>query len=200
LFTRGDDNFDLIPLNFSFSYFGQKFSNAYISTNGFILFNVIGSCCPNDVRPNISNSIPALNLDLDTTNKGGIYYHTLNSQSSDYSSIKSDLNRLSTTFTPTNIFRVTYLNVHLYWNASILVSFQILLASDASSSFVLLKYTNCALPNVNLLANPGLNYINAQQSLVEVLLTSLNPCSGSNVNVTGTYVFDVTSINCKSKT
>ena len=151
------------------------------------------------MRPNISNSIPALNLDLDTTNKGGIYYQNLNSQSSDYSSIKSDLNRLSSTFTPTNIFRVTYLNVPLYLNASISVSFQIVLASDASSSFVLLKYTSCALPTIQLLASPGLNYINAQQSLVEVV-TSLSPCSGSNVNVTGTYVFDVTSINCKSKT
>jgi hypothetical protein len=110
LFGRGNDNFGSVPINFNFNYFGTFYSQLNIHTNGYVYFN------------SESSRISALNYDLITSsyyydidsNKrhgGGIYYQNLNSQSSDFNSIKSDLNRLNSNFVPTNLFRIKYDNV-----------------------------------------------------------------------------------------
>ena len=84
LFTRGDENSDTVPINFNFNYFGQSYSQLTISTNGYISFGTSSSTS--------GNWISALYYDLDTRTSGGIYYQNLNSQSSDFNSIKSDIN------------------------------------------------------------------------------------------------------------
>ena len=145
-----------------------------ICTNGYVSF---GS----------NNVIYALPFDLDTRNAGGIYYQNLNSQSNDFNSIKSDINRLNPSFNPTNLFRITYENVPAYEQSSWTVSFQIILATNGSSSYVLVKYTSCLYGS----KAPGIYYTltNGQTSSS----TFSNPCSSSNVNLIGTWVFDVTS-------
>jgi hypothetical protein len=187
LFTRGDDNYGTVPINFNFNYFSQSYSQLTINTNGYVSFGTYSGAS--------GNWISALGYDLDTRYNGGIYYQNLNSQSSAFNSIKSDLNRLNASFVPTNLFRITYDNVPNYGSGSFIASFQIILASDASKSYVLLKYTSCLTSS--LLSNvQALYYLSANgQSLSSQM--SLNPCTGTNVNQVGTWVFDVSSLNSK---
>ena len=120
---------------------------------------------------------------------GGIYYQNLNSQLSDFNSIKSDINRLNPSFNPTNLFGITYDNVPA-WSSSLFASFQIILASSSSSSYVLLKYTSC-ISERTFLTPPGIYYTstNGRESSINFYY----PCYSSNVNLTGTWVFDVST-------
>ncbi len=187
LFTRGDDNYDTVSINFNFNYFSQSFSQLTINTNGYFNFGSSSS----GITASGSYYISGLNYDLDTSSSGGIYYQNLNSQSSAFNSIKSDLNRLDASFVPTNLFRITYDNVLLYGSSVNRVSFQVILASDSSKSFVLLKYTTCLSSSFALRTIPGLYYlVNGQQTFIQI---SNSSCSNSNVNQAGTWVFNVTS-------
>jgi len=161
-----------------------------IHTNGYVFFKSESS----GIR------ISALRYDLDTRyGIGGIYYQNLNSQSSDFNSIKSDLNRLESNFVPTNIFRIKYDYVPNYVGVGSLgplrASFQIVLASYATKSYVLLKYTSC-LSGDTLSETLGLYYL----SLIghQMSNTISSPCSSSNVNQTGTWVFDVSPVESKT--
>ena len=187
MFTRGDDNSGTVLINFNFNYFSQSFTQLTISTNGFVYFS-LGSTSGSAY----GNSISALNYDLDARTSGGIYYQNLNSQSSDFNSIKSDLNRLDASFVPTNLFRITYDNVPLYGYSSNTASFQIILASSSTKSYVLLKYTTC-LSGFSFVATPGLYYLSSNGQQLSNQIT--NPCTNSNVNLAGTWVFDVSSSN-----
>ena len=191
MFTRGDDNYGTVSINFNFNYFSQSFSQLTINTNGYVYFNLVSTS-----DSTYGNSISALNYDLITSTSGGIYYQNLNSQSSDFNSIKSDLNRLDASFVPTNIFRITYYNVPYYYSTSQLVSFQIILASSSSKSYVLLKYTTCLSSSyytIYIVATPGLYYLSSIGQQLSNRIT--NPCTNSNVNQAGTWVFDVSSSN-----
>ncbi len=134
-----------------------------------------------------NNSISGLSYDLDTRSSGGIYYQNLISQSSDFNSIKSDINRLNSTFNPTNLFRITYDNVPAYMSSPRFASFQIILATNGFSSYVLLKYTSC-LAGAALRSIPGIYYTLRGGSSSSNLAT--NSCLTSNVNMAGTWVFD----------
>ncbi len=181
--TRGDDNYETLLINFNFNYYGTYFSQFLISTNGYINFD-------NTNGASSGNAISALNYDLDTRTSGGIYYQNLNSQSSGFNSIKSDLNRLNPNFVPTNLFRITYYNVPNYGSGGYIAAFQIILATDFSKSYVLLKYTSC-LTGLSLSSMQAVYYrlSNGQQMSNQM---STNPCTGTNVNLGGTWVFDVT--------
>jgi hypothetical protein len=160
----------------------------YISTNGYINFGTsLGG-----IAASGNYFISALNYDLITSTSGSIYYQNLNSQSSDFNSIKSDLNRFDASFVPTNLFRITYDNVPIYSFSSNRVSFQIILASDSSKSYVLFKYTTCVASSFALRTLPGLYFLlaNGQQTFIPI---SNSSCSNSNVNQAGTWVFNVTS-------
>ncbi len=188
MFTRGDENSGPVSINFNFNYFSQSFTQLAISTNGFVYFSLgltSGSA--------YGNSISALNYDLITSTSGGIYYQNLNSQSGDFNSIKSDINRLDASFVPTNLFRITYDNVPYYYSTSQLVSFQIILASSSTKSYVLLKYTTCLSSSYSIVATPGLYYLSSSGQQLSNQIS--NPCTNSNVNLAGTWVFDVSSSN-----
>jgi hypothetical protein len=188
LFTRGDDNYGTVSINFNFNYFGQSFSQLTINTNGYFNF---GTSSGGSISASGNYFISGLNYDLDTTTSGGVYYQNLNSQSSDFNSIKSDLNRLDASFVPTNLFRITYDNVPLFSSSSYSVSFLVILASDLSKSYVLLKCTTCLSSSFALRTTPGLYYLlNGQQTFIQV---SNSPCSESNVNQAGTWLFNTTS-------
>jgi len=159
-----------------------------INTNGYFNFGTSSG----SIAASGSYFISGINYDLDTRTSGGVYYQNLNSQSSEFNSIKSDLNRLDASFVPTNLFRITYDNVPLYSSSSYSVSFQVILASDSSKSYVLLKYTTCLSSSFALRTTPGLYYLlNGQQTFIQV---SDSSCSESNVNQAGKWVFDVTSL------
>ncbi len=148
-----------------------------ISTNGYVLFDS-------------SNSIYALNYDLDTRISGGIYFQNLDWTSNDFNSIKSDINRLNSAFNPTNIFRITYGNVPDYGTHKLIASFQIILASDGSLSYVVLKYTSC-LSNKTLSRTPGIYYTLSNGQASSSLISY--PCFASNVNLIGTWVLNTST-------
>jgi hypothetical protein len=94
---------------------------------------------------------------------------------------------------PTNLFRITYDNVPLFSSSSSFVSFQIILANDASKSYVLFKYTSCAAGSPY--TTPGVYYLSSGGQQMSNKIS--NPCTNSNVNLLGTWVFDVSSLNGK---
>jgi hypothetical protein len=176
-----------VPINFNFTYFYQSFTQLTISTNGYVSFGTSSSTS--------GNWISALNYDLDTRTSGGIYYQNLNSQSGDFNSIKSVINRVNPAFVPTNLFRITYDNVPAWGQRSDIASFQIILANDATISYVLLKYTSC-LSSSYLSRIQAIYYLSANEQSVSNQM-SLNPCTRTNVNQVGTWVFDASSFNSK---
>jgi len=188
LFTRGDDNFGTVSINFNFNYFSQSFSQLTINTNGYFNF---GTSSSGSITASGSYFISGINYDLDTRTSGGVYYQNLNSQSSAFNSIKSDINRLNASFVPTNLFRITYDNVPLYGSSSSRISFQIILASSSSKSYVLLKYTTCLSSSFTIRTASGLYYLSSSGQ--QLSNQPSNPCTNSNVNLAGTWVFDVST-------
>ena len=83
-----------------------------------------------------------------------------------------------------------------YYVGFLRASFQIVLASDATKSYVLLKYTSC-LSDATLRETPGLYYLSPTGQQMSNTISS--PCSNSNVNQAGTWAFDVSPIDSFSK-
>ena len=186
----GDDNFQSIPIDFTFNYFTQSFTTLKISTNGFVYFSGSYKCCLLS-QPLSSNIISGLNYDLNTLNGGKIFYQYITSSDTYlYNAVKADLNKLNANFAPTNILRITFDNVHDYDNDNKLATFQIVLAKDSGSlSYVMVKYTSCI---DSLLNAPGLYYMNTT-SHQQLSISFQNPCTSSNVNSNGLWVYDVSN-------
>ncbi len=182
LIPPSDSGFETALINFNFTYYDSYHTQLRISINGFVCFGMVCTTAES------GNAIRALKYDLDTTKGGGIYYQYLNSQSSDFSSIKSDLNRLNSNYVPTNLFRISYDNVPDWASGTLRASFQIVLASDGTKSYILLKYTSCLS---NRVTTSGLYYLSNQLNGQQMSNEFSNPCSSSNVNLGGTWVFDV---------
>ena len=79
-------------------------------------------------------------------------------------------------------------NVPIKDKMSLLSSFQIVLASDSSKSYVLFKYTKCSYDV--LYQATQLFYLSSNLQQMSKLV-SFNPCTETNVNLPGTWVFDV---------
>ncbi len=143
------------------------------------------------------NSIVGLNFLGDTSVYGGIFYQNVLSSSSAFNRTKSTINRVNSGFVPTNMFRITYLNVpkdNSYSPLTVKASFQVILASDPTKSYVILNYTDC-LAGAPLETYPGLLYLSQSGQQSSAFLE--NPCGSSNVNLIGNWVFDVSSENSK---
>ena len=84
---------------------------------------------------------------------------------------------------------ITIMNCYL--KGGLVASFQIVLASDATKSYVLLKYKSC-LSGATLWETPGLYYLSLSNGQ-QMSNTISSPCSRSNVNQAGTWVFDVST-------
>ena len=183
-----------MSLGFSFTYFGNNFQTVTVDTNGYALFSSQTTCC-SLALPAFSNSISGLNYDLTTTSSvgtSGIFYRSLTQalNANELASIKSSINRLVSSFVPTNGFQLVWNNVSSL-SGGLTATFSIDLASDSSSSYVVLKYSSC-LNGATLISTPGLYYTITNRVLQILPIT--NPCSSSNVNLPGTWVFVVSSI------
>jgi hypothetical protein len=133
-----------------------------------------------------------LNFDLDSgrSESGQIYHQTLNPSSTFFQSASDTVKLMNPAIEPTNIFMITYDAVLTYddyaYDATYKATFQIFLLTNSSSSYVIFQYTSC-LNGESLLAPSGLIYYYAgiwQQDEIT------NPCSSSNVNSIGIWVFD----------
>ena len=176
-----------IRINFNFRFVNINYTSVTITSNGYISFS-------QNSNEHIGNSITALSFQGNTQSQGGIYYQNLNSQSDDFYPIQSNINKINSSFVPLNIFRITYDNVSKLYEDNKKATFQIILATDSSKSYVVLKYTLC-LSNDILTVLPGIYFLGENGQQLSNLLTE--PCFSSNINLNGTWVFDVTSVNSK---
>ncbi|KAA3596125.1 MAG: hypothetical protein DWQ06_15850 [Calditrichaeota bacterium] len=76
-----DEGNALLPIGFSFPYYGANFSNVYVGTNGFLSFgNFSGNYWTNQGLPNSgvpNNLIAGFWDDLDGSSQGNVYYETI---------------------------------------------------------------------------------------------------------------------------
>ena len=191
IIPEGNDNFEIVPIGFDFLFFNRIYKNVTISTNGFILFNSTSRCCTTSSIPKLSNVITAFHYDIDTLQNGQIYFERINSSSSEMVNVLNEINIISPNFTPKNVFKITYDKVKVNYYG--LISFQIILSTDGKISFVTLKYSEC-LSVATLLSPPGINCVNLKGQSVKIPIG--DPCLSSNVNIKGTWIFDVTE-DCK---
>ena len=175
-----------VPINFAFNYFNRNYNSITVSRSGFVYFSS-GSTLTS------GNSIVGLNFLSDTRTLGGIFYQNLNSPSNAFNRTKSTINRVNSSFVPTNMFRLTYLNVPDVYSSN-KASFQIILASDSTKSYIVLNYTEC-LAGAPLAIFPGLLYLDQNGLQASAFLE--DPCGFSNVNLNGNWVFDVSNANSK---
>ena len=178
-----------IPINFNFRFADSYYTSVTITSYGYIYFS-------QNSNGDFENYITALFFNGNTESQGGIYYQNLNSQSDDFYPIQSNINRINSSFVPLNIFRITYDNVSNFNDNNKEASFQIILATDSSKSYVVLKYTSC-LSNDPPTVLPGIYFLDENGQQLSNLLT--DPCLSSNINQNGTWVFDVTSVNSNYK-
>jgi hypothetical protein len=144
------------------------------------------------------NSIVGLNFQAETSVQGGIYFQNLYSPSLAFNRTQSTINRVNSGFVPTNMFRITYFNVPVAYNSNpvtVKASFQVILASDSTKSYIVLNYTDC-LASAPLETYPGLLYLSQNGQQLSAFLD--NPCGSSNVNLYGNWVFDVSNTFSKN--
>ena len=150
--VQRSSNYDTeVLLNFVFKYVNRNYNAIKITKYGYVYFSQ-GSTVTS------GNSIVGLNFQADTSDQGGIFYQNLYSPSNAFNRTQSTINRVNSGFVPTNMFRITYLNVPKPYSSTPLTakaSFQVVLASDSTKSYVVLNYTDC-LAGAPLETFPGL--------------------------------------------
>ena len=77
LVSDADDGYESFDLPFAFPYFGQSFTQVFVSSNGFVTFGKGSNQYNNYELPSIympSNEIAPFHVDLNTANSGDIFY------------------------------------------------------------------------------------------------------------------------------
>lgn len=185
--------YTVVNLGFNFAYFGTDYSTVSISTNGYVCLGV-NMKCDMRTRPSPYDVLVGLNSDPNPTRKGSGQIYFKNLCSNDFYIGQSYSNLLDPTFSPTNIFMITYDNVLPFDRNGVLnskVSFQMFLLTDCIKSFVILKYNLCPA-DLTLWASSGLNY-NNKGKLEELLIDKERACLSSNVNQMGVWATQVTN-------
>ena len=119
MFARGDDNYGVVPLGFSFPFFGTTYTQAYLGTNAFFVFQSPSGCCPcySCTLPAF-NGISIFNIDLYTGGSGqygSLYYGTITNSNYPWkmSEVQSDVNTyIDSSFVPSSVFV-------LYWDLTV---------------------------------------------------------------------------------
>ena len=163
-----------------------------ISTNGYVCLGDNSACNAYTSLPSPYNIIVGYSVDLDSTRSGSgqIYYLSLTSGTSDFTTAKGYVNLLNAAFNPTSIFQITYDGVLPFDNNNARTdkaSFQIWLFSDGSRYYSVIKYTSLTTTG----GNPGLEFLLSSGSFSLIPFT--NPLTSSNVGSTGIWVYETTS-------
>ena len=180
-----DQGYFIASLGFTYTYCGTAYTQVTVNTNGYVCLGS-NTLCAADTRPTVHNILVGLNKDLNTASGSGQVYYQSISSGTYFTTATTYTNTLYPSFVPTNGFMITYDGVYPYSfvSAAIVVSFQIFILTDGSTSYVVFSYTNCAT-GASQAANSGLS-INNGGSLVEKVIS--NECTSSNVGVTGVWV------------
>ena len=166
-------------MNLNFTYISPtgNFTKANIYTNGY--FTLVGS----------SITISAYGYDLITRNFGNVFYRTISQPSDDFITIQAEINNyFKTNFMASNAFVVTYSLVRSYTLATDVADFQIILSTDSITSYVTINYAKCLL-SANSIPNTYVSYLDSHS--VSMKYSIVNPCSSTNVNVMGKWIFNL---------
>ena len=201
---NGDDNTNTINFGFSFKYFGNSYTSIYISINGFLMFSTNPSSSFGNYKGR-RNQITGPYLiapymyDFNTfcflcNSNGKIYYRhitdaaTLNIIGSEISSAKS------TSFTPNQAFVFTWSAAHTYVGGMPNGDFQVIFSTDGTTSYMTAYYNSCPGPD-GFGDNAGLPYSSFEyHDSNNVLIRNdyFNPCTSSNINQNGKWIFKFT--------
>jgi hypothetical protein len=123
-----DDKCTEISLGFSFNLFNEHFSTVQLCTNGYLL------------TPK-SSEIAPFYLDLSTVLSGDLIYGYLNS-SQTLSALSGEIRNATnvTQFNATHAFVATWVEVPPYTNKDLKNTFQVVLLTDLSHSFLIFNY------------------------------------------------------------
>ena len=130
--------------------------------------------------------------DFITSNGGGnIYYRNLTNLTS-LSSIGSEISLTkSISFTPNHAFVITWSAVHAFDGRMPNGDFQVIFSTDNATSYMTAYYNSCPGPD-SYTSNAGLPYSSYEyfnSSNVLIRNDYSNPCTSSNVNQNGKWIF-----------
>lgn len=189
--ARADDSCAQVNFNFNFNYYGTVYTRCCININGYISFddmtNYMAFISPN----NYMNYIAPFVHDLITTSTGSIYYRTINDSQS-LNAIGQEINSLKysnkTNFMPTNAFIVTWDAVPPYSSSSpanTFASFQLIISTDGSNSFLTLNYGP-----LDFVASNGYFFQYGSNKIISIT----NPQFSSNVGVNGKWIYNLSNL------
>ena len=176
--------------NINLNFFGEIYSIMYISTNGWIALG--GSSFPS-FNSNVPGIIP-FSIDLDTSKGGQIYYREAISPL-DLENISDDIilfdleNRKieNRNFYPKRAYIITWDKVSYYSDPSHRHTFQVIIATDEISTFVIFNYNqleSSVTPIVGYNAGRISKYYSYTESSQKLL-------TESNVGYPGKWIFKV---------
>ncbi len=88
---------------------------------------------------------------------------------------------------------ITYDNVLSYYFSSSRISFRVFLISNLKKSFIILNYKSCPT-NLNLYGSSGLTHADNDGKWQEYVIENNQQCTGSNIDMQGVWVSEVTNI------
>ena len=187
--AKGDETCTKINFNFNFNYYGTNYTKCCISINGYISFDALTT---SSISPSNNYFIAPFAHDLSTMSKGNIYYRLIN-ESPTLSQIGLEISSLyylnTINFIPTNAFIVTWDSVPSYGSSySGYVSFQIILSTDGSNSYLTINYGSLGFS-----ASKGYSFQYGSGSYDETIISTSNPELSSNVGVSGKRIYHLST-------
>ncbi|XP_051770088.1 uncharacterized protein LOC127523435 isoform X2 [Ctenopharyngodon idella] len=187
-----DGSSPLIPFQRPFVYFGRVYDKIFVNNNGDLTFDKpLSQWIPNYFPAySIKDIIAPLWTDIDNSRKGIISYrqvsdgHLLKRASRDINKYYPNLN-----FSASWVFIATWDEVPYFGMTNTSSSFQAVLVSGGSLSFVMMNYGNISSTNQRFQA--GYDTINSTNYFSIPVADAKKLSNSSNVNVLGRWVFRV---------
>uniref|UniRef100_A0A1X7UL16 Sushi domain-containing protein n=1 Tax=Amphimedon queenslandica TaxID=400682 RepID=A0A1X7UL16_AMPQE len=219
-FTNVDDQATSINLSNDFIFYGYNFSTVFINNNGLLSFHQAVDGYTSDPFPLPQTLIAPFWADVDTRNGAGVVYYRETTASAIVSKVAQDVQLAfpgQPSFTAKSVVIVTWYRVGYYEeNNDKLNTFQCVLATDGSRSYVLFLYLDDGINWVTGDASGGSNgfggteaYVgfnsggeNSTYFAVEGARTPavVNIETTSNVRVAGLWIFQVNGDNIITST
>ncbi|XP_066520069.1 mucin-22-like [Hoplias malabaricus] len=195
--TSDDGSSPVINLQTTFIFFKHAYSQIYLNVNGHLTFDQPWYTFTPDLFPahGVRDIIAPLWTDLDSSFGGSISYQQY-TNGSVLSQASQDINQYfpGQNITASWVFVATWFKVSYFNQSTARSSFQVVLMSAGTSSFVLMNYGDIA--PTNLSTEAGYDTVNSTDYFLIPRSNDSsyisNLISTTNVNVTGRWAFNVT--------
>ncbi|XP_056325914.1 uncharacterized protein si:dkey-32n7.7 [Danio aesculapii] len=176
----------------SFVYFGRVYKQTYVNNNGYLTFDgPLSEPIPNVILSELNRDIIApFWTNMDNTVNGSVSYRQVTkgglllAASNDINQYFPHLN-----FTAYWLFMATWDKVPYFNDSQSSSSFQVILVSGGSLSFVMINYGNISSTNQRFQA--GYGTMNLTNYFSVPILTANKLSNSSNVNMSGRWAFRV---------